>query len=289
MPCVKLFISAVVAVSVSACATAPSPVAQAPVKRGWDGTTKIGKPYQVLGEWYYPADEKAYDQEGIASWYGPTFHMKATANGETFDMNEVSAAHKTLPLPSYVTVTNITNGRELTVRVNDRGPFKPGRIIDLSRRAAQLLGFDGAGTAQVRVRRVYPENAPEIVAVRHSVPVPGPDDLPAALVPPAVPNDVIAAAMLEGPTLAPMAVSDVQLANYFVQVAAVGTPARAKLLAADIKRFGAVVIDPLPGGRAYRIRIGPFFGQEAAELIRLQVQSSGYPEARILLPSPKIG
>jgi rare lipoprotein A len=289
MPYVRILTAMIVGASVTACATGPSVTEQAPVKRGWNGTVKVGKPYQVAGEWYYPADDKDYDQTGIASWYGPDFHAKVTANGETFDMNDVSAAHKTLPLPSYVTVTNLLNGRELTIRVNDRGPYKPGRIIDLSRRAAQLLGFDGQGTTQVRVRRVFPADAPEVLMVRERAAVPGPDDLPSDLVPPAIPNDVIASATLDSPALVPIIINDVPLANYFVQVAAVGTVARAKLLALDIKRFGEVVIDPLPNGHAFRVRVGPYFGSEAAEQVRIRIQASGYPEARILLPNSKIG
>lgn len=116
------------------------------------GDYKVGKPYQINGVWYYPSVDMSYDRTGIASWYGPNFHGKPTANGETFDQWEVSAAHKTLPMPSVVRVTNMTNGRSLVVRINDRGPFKPGRIIDLSRRAAQLLGIEKTGTAQVRVQ-----------------------------------------------------------------------------------------------------------------------------------------
>ncbi|HEX2801218.1 MAG TPA: septal ring lytic transglycosylase RlpA family protein, partial [Phenylobacterium sp.] len=96
---------------------------------------KIGAPYQVGGIWYVPKDEPNYDRTGIASWYGDAFHMKATADGEIFDMTAFSAAHTTLPLPSMVEVTNLDNGRKLTVRVNDRGPFVDNRIIDLSRAA----------------------------------------------------------------------------------------------------------------------------------------------------------
>ena len=134
--------------SLAACATvAPSP-----------GPTryKTGQPYQVGGVWYAPRDQPDYDQTGIASWYGDAFHMKATADGETFDMNAISAAHTTLPLPSTVEVTNLDNGRRLTVRVNDRGPFVGGRIIDLSHAAARELGYDRAGLAHVRVRYLGP-------------------------------------------------------------------------------------------------------------------------------------
>jgi rare lipoprotein A len=120
------------------------------------GEYKVGKPYQVGGVWYVPREQPNYDERGVASWYGDQFHMKATANGETFDMNAVSAAHTTLPLPSMVEVTNLDNGKKLVVRVNDRGPFVDNRIIDLSREAAHQLGYDRAGLANVRVRYLGP-------------------------------------------------------------------------------------------------------------------------------------
>lgn len=119
---------------------------------------KIGKPYQIKGVWYYPQADYDYVEEGIASWYGPNFHGKPTANGAVFDMNKVSAAHRTLPLPSMVQVTNLENGRSMRIKVNDRGPFAKGRIIDLSRRAAQLLGFEKQGTALVRVEIIEDES-----------------------------------------------------------------------------------------------------------------------------------
>lgn len=115
-------------------------------------TYKIGAPYAVDGVTYYPHVDYAYDQAGLASWYGVGFRGRYTANGEIFDMNDLTAAHTTLPLPSIVEVINLQNNRVLRVRVNDRGPFARGRIIDLSRRAAQLLGFDQTGSAPVRVR-----------------------------------------------------------------------------------------------------------------------------------------
>ena len=113
---------------------------------------KIGDPYQVGGVWYYPERNLTYDKTGIASWYGDEFAGRLTANGEIFNPEMVTAAHKTLPMPSVVRVTNLDNGRSLVVRVNDRGPFVPGRIIDLSRESARLLGFKEAGIAKVRVQ-----------------------------------------------------------------------------------------------------------------------------------------
>src|SRR5947208_7596867 len=116
------------------------------------------EPYQVKGVWYTPRADYSYDETGLASWYGPGFDQQLTADNEIYDMNQLSAAHKTLPLPSVVQVTNMQNGRSVRLRVNDRGPFVDGRIIDLSRRAAQLLGFEGGGTAPVRVRILKDES-----------------------------------------------------------------------------------------------------------------------------------
>ena len=110
----------------------------------------------INGVTYVPSEDPSYDKVGISSWYGDDFHARKTANGEFFDMARLTAAHPTLPLPSYVHVTNLRNGRSLIVRVNDRGPYKPGRIIDLSRQSAKLLGFEGQGTTEIRVRYAGP-------------------------------------------------------------------------------------------------------------------------------------
>ena len=113
---------------------------------------KVGNPYKINGQWFYPAVDYNYDEIGIASWYGPNFHGKNTANGEIFNQNEISAAHKTLPIPSIVNVTNLENNKNLEIRINDRGPFVRGRIIDLSKKAAEVLGVFKNGTAKVRVK-----------------------------------------------------------------------------------------------------------------------------------------
>jgi rare lipoprotein A len=124
-----------------------------PVPKG-GGVYRVGSPYVVAGRVYVPEDDPHYHAEGIASWYGADFHGRATANGEIFDAESISAAHPTLPLPSYVRVTNLNNGHSLIVRVNDRGPYAANRIIDVSRRAARLLAFTNRGTAWVRVEYV---------------------------------------------------------------------------------------------------------------------------------------
>ena len=124
-----------------------------PVPKG-GGVNKVGKPYVVAGRTYVPEEDINYRAEGIASWYGDDFHGRYTANREIFDKNSISAAHPTLPLPSYVRVTNLKNSRSIVVRVNDRGPYAQNRLIDLSYRTATLLGFHGHGVAKVRVEYI---------------------------------------------------------------------------------------------------------------------------------------
>jgi rare lipoprotein A len=115
------------------------------------GTYKVGNPYKVGNVWYYPEENFNLVETGIASWYGPGFHEDHTANGETFDQNELTAAHRTLQLPCLARVTNLENGHSVVVRINDRGPYLHGRIMDVSMRAAELLGFANKGTARVRL------------------------------------------------------------------------------------------------------------------------------------------
>jgi rare lipoprotein A len=118
------------------------------------------RPYQIRGRWYHPVDDPRYEEVGLASWYGDRFHGRPTATGERFDMNAMTAAHKTLPLPGLVEVTNLENGRTVVLRVNDRGPFVDARIIDLSRAAARELGLLERGVGRVRVR--YLGRAPRL-------------------------------------------------------------------------------------------------------------------------------
>jgi rare lipoprotein A len=124
-----------------------------PIPKG-GGVYHVGNPYTVGGRVYVPEDDPNYSAVGVASWYGEDFHGRGTANGEIFDANSISAAHPTLPLPSYVRVTNLGNGRSIVVRVNDRGPYARDRILDVSRRVAHLLSFTDRGTAWVRVEYI---------------------------------------------------------------------------------------------------------------------------------------
>ncbi len=141
----------------------------------------LGAPYQVDGVWYHPHLSPHYDKTGIASWYGIPFEGRLTADGEVYNQNALTAASPTLPLPSYVRVTDLQNGRSIVLRVNDRGPFVNGRLLDVTRRAAQLLGFEEAGTAEVRVQAVpgpsgtpIPGTSNVMVASRQSAPAAAP-------------------------------------------------------------------------------------------------------------------
>jgi rare lipoprotein A len=164
-----------------------------PVPKG-GGTYRVGKPYTVAGRVYVPEEDVNYREEGLASWYGDDFHGRLTANGEVFDMASLSAAHPTLPMPCYARVTNLSNGKSLVVRVNDRGPYHGNRLMDVSSRAAELLEFKGNGVAQVRVE--YVGRAPlegsddrQLMAtLRTGVPAPSPSLVRVASARPFVPE-----------------------------------------------------------------------------------------------------
>ena len=164
-----------------------------PVPKG-GGTYRVGKPYTVAGQVYVPEEDTHYRAEGLASWYGDDFHGRLTANGEVFDMASLTAAHPTLPMPCYARVTNLSNGKSLVVRVNDRGPYHGNRVMDVSSRAAELLEFKGNGIARVRVE--YVGRAPLegsddrqlIATLRTGVPAPSPSLVRVASARPFVPE-----------------------------------------------------------------------------------------------------
>ena len=273
------------ALLLAACAGRPTPSPATPAPRASAVATralpmvKIGKPYQVYGVTYHPADDHNYDQKGIASWYGPGFHALDTANGERYDQDDLTAAHKTLPMPSWVEVENLDNGRKLTVRINDRGPFVAGRIIDLSRKSAQLLGVDRAGTARVRVRRVYPagrSSAPVIIAAGSSALLQA--TAPADTTPPVVRSVALAGAM-PAPTMPPTG------AGLFVQVAALSDPGRVAWLAGYLSAFGSVVTEKSPAGLT-RLRLGPYVNVTAGNAALAQMRAAGYTDARLVSTAP---
>jgi rare lipoprotein A len=164
-----------------------------PVPKG-GGSYKVGQPYSLNGRTYYPSENSAYRGEGIASWYGPDFHGRLTANGEVYDMHAISAAHPTMPLPSYARVTNLENGRSIVVRVNDRGPYTRNRIIDLSIGTAKALEFYGRGLARVRVEyigRAPIEGSDDgmlLATLRNGSPAPAPSRVMVASAKPLLPQ-----------------------------------------------------------------------------------------------------
>jgi rare lipoprotein A len=174
-----------------------------PVPKG-GGTYRVGKPYTVAGRVYVPEEDTGYREEGMASWYGDDFHGRLTANGEIFDMASLTAAHPTLPMPCYARVTNLSNGKSLIVRVNDRGPYHGNRLIDVSNRAAELLEFKGNGVARVRVE--YVARAPlegsddrQLVAtLRTGMPAPSPSMVRVASARPFVPELPSSAGRIRG-------------------------------------------------------------------------------------------
>lgn len=191
------------------------------------GTYRVGKPYTVAGRVYVPEENPHYRQEGLASWYGDDFHGRRTANGEVFDMTSLTAAHPTLPMPSYARVTNLSNGKSLIVRVNDRGPYHGNRVIDVSNRAAQLLEFHGHGVARVRVE--YVGRAPlegsddrQLMAtLRTGEPAPSPSTVRVASARPFVPEMTMAAHTSRGDVPMPQE-RPYTLGNTSADVASIG-------------------------------------------------------------------
>src|SRR5712671_4542727 len=164
-----------------------------PVPKG-GGMYRVGKPYNINGRTYVPAEDPSYRTEGIASWYGRDFHGRLTANGEIYDMHSISAAHTTLPLPSYVRVTNLDNGRSIIVRVNDRGPYHRNRVIDLSIGTAKALDFYSRGLSRVRVEYVGPaplqgsDDEMLMATLRDGSPAPAPSKVMIAAAKPFISN-----------------------------------------------------------------------------------------------------
>lgn len=290
-----------VVVGLAGCAT-DKPVAGA-------GGYKIGNPYQISGVWYYPKEDPFYDETGIASWYGEDFHGKATANGERYDMHALTAAHRTLPMPVVVRVTNMENGRSLRLRVNDRGPFARGRIIDVSQRAAQLLGFHQNGTARVRVQfegraevgAAPPRDEDEIetssaikaapvATVATSELAPPPGAASATPRPPASEVRVASTANLVTPppdgvdgvvTMVPVP-SRTQI---WVQVGAFLTRGNAERLAERLTYTGParVTQSSANGKPIYRVRFGPYTTVEQADSMLNTVIEKGHNGAQIVV------
>ena len=271
------------------------------------GVYKVGNPYQIDNVWYYPREQPDYDETGIASWYGPTFYGKSTANGETYDGNALTAAHRTLPMPVNVRVTNLDNGKSIIVRVNDRGPYARGRIIDLSRRAAELLDVVQTGTAKVRVTYLSradmegggPPPAitpPEIASALPAVPAARVDSsalnvVPGAPVAPPVKQSVMPAPVPLPPVqVAANQPSDqvvqqpVSAATHlYVQAGAFSKLDNAKVLLS--KLGGDLRISTLQrnGQTLYRVRTGPLNSIEDADAALSRITGAGSNDAHIVV------
>lgn len=236
------------------------------------------RPYQVRGRWYTPKEQPNYEEVGMASWYGDAFNGRPTSTGERFNMHELTAAHKTLPLPGLVEVTNLENGRRVVVRVNDRGPFVDGRIIDLSRGAAQELGMISQGVGRVRVR--YLGQAPRLgggVVLQQAEA--RPSRTPPASQP--VPYAVAAAAPPPAPVAAPSP-PITQVGGVWVQAGAFADQRAARRIA---ERLGdRATVQPVnSGGRElYRVVVGPWDDATAAESARQAVVARGYADALLI-------
>ena len=300
---------AMIAGSVAACSTEPptyTPVNVPPTA----GIYKIGQPYQIEGTWYYPREQPDYDETGIASWYGPTFYGQSTANGEIFDASALSAAHRTLPMPVNVRVTNLENGKSLILRVNDRGPFARGRIIDVSEQAAKLLGFYGKGTARVRVTYMSRAELPGMhtpagadtppaianalpaapvgpVQVAALTPVPGirsEDQAHSDTMPTPAPDPVEVTADLK-PDGHVTHVPVPAVTHLYVQAGAFGNLENAHRLEARLSAAQGVAISPIDrnGHRLYRVRIGPIDDVSEADAALAKVVKLGGADARIVV------
>ena len=290
----------------SASAPSPAPPAVTP-----NPVYKVGAPYEVGGVWYYPQEQPAYDETGIASWYGIDYQGRPTANGEVFDRNGVTGASPTLPMPVNVRVTNLQNGRSLVVRVNDRGPYVKGRILDLSEHAADLLGFRLDGLARVRVTYLgradlygpglaspADQTPPEIASAVPAAPV---TQVAAIALPPvagvAVAPPVVAVNLpkpVEQMVLPPIpqSAADGQVVEMpvpsatalYVQAGAFTSPANAGSVAARLRGTGARVFPGTKDGRPiYRVRIGPFQAVEDADAVLAEVLALGQNDVEIVV------
>jgi rare lipoprotein A len=269
------------------------------------GEFKVGKPYKIKGVWYYPKVNYSYDETGIASWYGPGFHGRRTANGALFDENKVSGAHKTLQMPAIARVTNLENGRSIKVLINDRGPYAHGRIIDLSRRAAQLLDIERTGTARVRVQ-VLDQESRQVAALAQGQEAPAVAAAPTESVSvetlnsssgqanggsqPAPSETQVAAASNVVQEVVPASNQPVEqqpvaASQLYVQAGAFTLYDNANRLRARLSSMGQSQISPalVNGTQFFRVRIGPLASVQEADNTLERLIANGYPESRIVV------
>jgi rare lipoprotein A len=248
------------------------------------GVYKVGTTYTALGQTYTPREDYNYSETGMASWYGRDFHNKKTANGETYDMRAITAAHRTLPLPSIVRVTNLENGRSIIARVNDRGPYVKNRIIDLSEKGAELLGYKMQGTAKVKVEILEKESRAikEAMLADNNKSKLTNNKINYGLAPknttPAVKTAAVTAPQ-------PAAVNQpIETGTFFVQVGAFSDLTKAKEMANNMQRFGTVTIHEayLSKDGVYRVRLGAYHSRDEALQILDRVLDYGHADVSIV-------
>lgn len=264
------------------------------------GHFKIGSPYTIKGRRYYPKESYNFSETGTASWYGPNFHGKQTANGEIFDKYELTAAHRTLQLPSIIRVTNTNNGRSIILRVNDRGPFAHDRVLDVSERAATLLGFKNDGTARVKIK-VLPQESKQVAALAKA----GRDttgfevalnngqknvikqDAP---LPPREPIQRIEIASETG-ALEPVQIETLQnktpagSSRIYVQAGAFSEEQNALSLSNRLSTFGPskVYLTRVNDRPFYRVRLGPYQDEAQAQRIASSLLQGGNSNTKIVI------
>lgn len=272
-----------------------------------EGNFKIGNPYNIDGQTYHPRESYNHVETGIASWYGPGFHGKRTANGEKFDKHELTAAHRTLQMPSLIRVTNLDNGRAVIMRVNDRGPFSRGRVLDVSERGAELLGFKNIGTAKVKIEVLESESRHLAEMARQ-----GKDTRGYEVAAAKTPRMTQASAPAQQPTYRPEPIQTVDVAPVgrveghasddgrfmpdqtvqqmpvrqtaiYVQAGAFSQEANAIALSSKLAGIGpSKVYHVNIGGRSmYRVRLGPYEQVASADAALNRVVSAGTRDAII--------
>lgn len=269
-----------------------------PVPKG-GGTYSLGAPYQVAGVWYRPRENPSYDRVGIASWYGELFQGRRTANGEIYDMDRLSAASPTLPLPVYARVTNLENRRSIIVRVNDRGPYASDRIMDVSRRSAEALGFRERGTARVRVQYLgrAPLNGDDSYERRYLASQ-GWAHVASNRAAPARPREPVAVSSIDQtPSLRwqastrpqarfePAPIQPAKRAGgVVIQAGSFRNEDNAERARSTLGAIAAVEVASIDGarGRFFRVRLGPFASEQDAAAALSRVTEAGYGGARIV-------
>lgn len=280
------------------------------------GRYHVGKPYQVAGVRFVPKEQPNYDKKGVASWYGEDFNRRMTSNGEYFDMNRLTAAHATLPLPSYVKVTNLENGREVVVRLNDRGPFVDTRIIDLSKATAVALDFKNKGKTNVRVQYIGPaplndKGGTHLMAmnteldrgtpmrkmiaradkyrgkgysIRNQVAVLKPK-APKVAAPPVAEVETVAYAepVPAAPAVPQFAAESVEV-TYFIQLGSFSDGGNATRVREQFSAVWPVQFIEVSGaiGPVYRVRLGPIANGDDAATALSDAQSAGFADARLV-------